>query len=70
MCRRSAATPKWRCRIRIDGDLVKKLRYALFNPKTSRFVFDLNQPVHVSDVREENARNSDLLVVTISAAEA
>src|SRR5690348_811270 len=46
-----------------DGSLIKKLRYGLFNPETSRFVFDLNQPVHVVDVREENARKGDVLVI-------
>jgi N-acetylmuramoyl-L-alanine amidase len=50
------------------GNLIGKLRYGLFNPETSRFVFDLNQRVRVGDVREENSRKGDLLFITIAGA--
>jgi len=51
-----------------DGDLLKKLRYGQFNPETSRFVFDLNQPVRVTGAHNENAKKGDLLIITIVAA--
>jgi len=51
-----------------DGDLLKKLRYGQFNPETSRFVFDLNQPVRVTGAHNENARKGDLLIITIVAS--
>lgn len=48
-----------------DGKLLKSVRYGKFDSKTSRFVFDLAQPIKVVESHNEK----DALVVTIAAAD-
>lgn len=46
-----------------EGNALKRVRYGLFDPKTSRFVFELNQPVRVTDVDDGRGR----LVITVES---
>jgi N-acetylmuramoyl-L-alanine amidase len=48
-----------------SGHLIKGLRFGQFDPQTSRFVFDLNQPVRVVDSHTDGNR----LVVNIAPGE-
>ncbi len=39
-----------------SGKLIKSARFAQFNPKTSRFVFDFQQEIKVSSINEEDRK--------------
>ena len=49
-----------------EGKLLKNIRLGLFNPQTSRFVFDLTQPVTIAKIRD---KDNGKLVIDISAAD-
>jgi N-acetylmuramoyl-L-alanine amidase len=51
-----------------DGTLIKTMRFGQFDPETSRFVFDLNRPVGIADVREVPLKKQTQLIITIIAA--
>ncbi len=46
------------------GKIIKSVRFAQFNPKTSRFVFDLNEKIKVVSVKNDKKKK---LVISISA---
>ncbi|MDE3060562.1 MAG: N-acetylmuramoyl-L-alanine amidase, partial [Pseudomonadota bacterium] len=48
------------------GTLIKKTRYGQFTPETSRFVFDLSQPVQIVGIDKKDGRHPEL-VITIAA---
>src|SRR5262249_17361153 len=48
---------------------LKAARFGQFDPDTSRFVFDLQQPVHVQDVHEEGNKKKPRLAVTVTTQE-
>lgn len=47
------------------GDLIKSVRFAQFNPQTSRFVFDLQSPIKVENIEE--AEDPTRLIIDIAA---
>lgn len=51
-----------------NGALIKNVRYGQFNPKTSRFVFDLNQPVRVLGI-DIDEQKGGRITFTLMAAE-
>lgn len=51
---------------RYKGNLIKRVRFGQFDPKTWRLVFDLNQPVRVLNEKDANGH----IVIDIAAGEA
>ncbi len=52
-----------------DGELIKELRFGQFDKATSRFVFDLKQPVRVIDTDTGMDKNGAQILIKIEAAE-
>jgi N-acetylmuramoyl-L-alanine amidase len=45
-----------------NGKLITQARFGQFNPQTSRFVFDLSQPVRVMDIDKGELKNGRLVI--------